>query len=217
MASVSTLEPVTRTVPDRPPTPRLRSLLRDALVYAGVVLLVPLWLPAVLERRLRLGEAVFTGCSEFLSLIPGKPGIFLRRSFYRMTLDRCATDCHIGFGTTISHPDTELHPGVMVGSRCTVGMAVLERDATVGSNVDILSGRHQHGTGRLDMPIQRQAGRFRRVTIGRNAWVGNSAVVMADVGPHCVVGAGSVVAHPLPERAVAAGNPAVVKYTREAS
>jgi acetyltransferase-like isoleucine patch superfamily enzyme len=105
----------------------------------------------------------------------------------------------------------------MDGNRCTVGMAVLEPDATVGSNVDILSGRHQHGTGRLDVPIQRQAGRFRRVTIGRNAWVGNSAVVMADVGPHCVVGAGSVVARPLPERAVAAGNPAVVKYTREAS
>jgi acetyltransferase-like isoleucine patch superfamily enzyme len=217
MSSVGTLEPVARTVPDRPPTPRLRSLTRDALVYAGVGLLAPLWLPALVERRLRLGEAVFTGCSELLSLIPGKPGIFLRRSFYRMTLDCCATDCHIGFGTTISHPDTEIHPGVMIGSRCSVGMAVLERNATVGSNVDILSGRHQHGTGRLDAPIQDQGGRFSRVTIGRNSWVGNSAVVMADIGAGCVIGAGSVVVRAIAARSVAAGNPAVVKRTREAA
>ncbi len=196
--------------------PALRPLLRDALVYAGVVLLVPLWLPAWVERRCRLGEGVFTGCSELLSLVPGKPGVFLRRSFYRMTLDRCATDCHIGFGTTISHPDAEIHAGVMVGSRCTVGKAVLERDATVGSNVDILSGRHQHHFDALDVPIQDQGGRFRRVRIGRNTWVGNSAVVMADVGADCVIGAGSVVVRPIPPRSVAAGNPAVVKRTRAA-
>src|SRR5436190_20536102 len=133
---------------------RPRALVRDALVYAGVVLLAPLWLAARFEKRCRLGENVFTLGAEFLSLIPGKPGIFLRRSFYRMTLDRCATDCHVGFGTTFSHPDAEVHAGVFVGSRCTVGKVVLESDTTVGSNVDILSGRHQHHFDRSDVPIQ---------------------------------------------------------------
>ena len=201
-------------VAGRPPA--LRPLLRDALVYVGVVLLTPLWLPAWVEKRCRLGESLFNLGAEALSLAPGKPGVFLRRSFYRMTLDRCATDCHIGFGTTFSHPDAEVHPGVMVGSRCTVGKVVLERDATVGSNVDILSGRHQHHFGRTDVPIQDQGGRFRRVTIGRNSWVGNSTVIMADVGSDCVVGAGSVVVKPIPPRSVAAGNPAVVKKARAA-
>jgi virginiamycin A acetyltransferase len=201
---------------EAPPQTRLRPRLRDALVYAGVVALAPLWLPAWVEKRFRLGEGVFTACSELLSLVPGKPGIFLRRSFYRMTLDRCATDCHIGFGTTLAHADSEIHAGVMIGNRCTVGTAVFERNATVGSNVDILSGRHQHHFDRYDVPIQDQGGKYRRVTIGRNTWVGNSTVVMADVGEHCVIGAGAVVVKPIPPRSVAVGNPAVVKRTRAA-
>ena len=45
---------------------------------------------------------------------------------------------------------------------------------------------------RLDVPIQSQHVQYTRVRIGRNSWVGNSAVVMADVGADCVVGAGSV-------------------------
>jgi acetyltransferase-like isoleucine patch superfamily enzyme len=214
MSFVDTLDAPAES--ERPSVPRLRSALRDTLVYAGVVLLLPLWLPAWVEKRFRLGEGVFTAGSELLSLVPGKPGIFLRRSFYRMTLDRCATDCHVGFGTTLAHPDTEIHPGVMIGSRCTLGKAVLERDATVGSNVDVLSGRHQHHFDRTDLPIQGQGGCFRRVTIGRNSWVGNSSVVMADVGEHCVIGAGSVVVKPIPARSVAVGNPAAVKKTRAA-
>jgi acetyltransferase-like isoleucine patch superfamily enzyme len=194
----------------------IRPLLRDALVYVGAVLLMPLWVSAWVEHRLRLGENAFVFGAEFLSLIPGKPGVFLRRSFYRMTLDRCATDCHVGFGTTFSHPDAEIHAGVYVGCRCTVGKVVLERDATVGSNVDILSGRHQHQFQRTDRPIQDQGGCFHRVTIGRNSWIGNSAVVMADIGEHSVIGAGSVVVRPIPARSVAVGNPAVVKRTRAA-
>jgi len=201
----------------RSPTDRLRAMVRDALLLVGVVALAPLWLPAWVEKRLGLGENLFTLAAELLSLTPGRPGVYLRRSFYRMTLDRCASDCHIGFGTTFSHADAEVHPGVFVGSRCTVGKVVLERDATVGSNVDILSGRHQHGFACLDEAIQQQGGRFQQVRIGRNSWIGNSSVVMADIGNDCVIGAGSVVVKEIPARAIAAGNPAVVKKWRTTS
>jgi virginiamycin A acetyltransferase len=183
-------------------------------VYTGIVLLAPLWLPAWVERRLRLGEEWFAFGAQLLSLIPGKPGIFARRSFYLMTIDRCATDCHIGFGTTLSHPQAEIHRGVMIGHRCTVGQAVIGRDATIGSNVDILSGRRQHNFDAVGRPIQDQGGAFTQVRIGANCWIGNSAVVMADVGEHCVIGAGSVVVKSIPARAVAVGNPAAVKRTR---
>lgn len=181
------------------------------------MLLAPLWLPALAERRLRLGEGWFRGCAELLSLVPGWPGVCFRRSFYRMTLDRCATDVSLGFGTVLSHPDAELHAGVYVGLRCTIGKVVLERDVTVGSNVDVLSGRRQHDFGRLDVPIQKQAQQYARVRIGRNSWVGNSSVVMADVGPDCVIGAGSVVVKPVPARSVAVGNPAAVIKARTAA
>ena len=190
--------------------------MRYVLLYTGILLLAPLWLLCVAERRLRLGAGWFVGCAELLSLAPGRLGVLARRSFYRMTLDACAADTHVGFGTVLAHPEAELHPGVWIGSRCTVGQVVFEPDVTVGSNVDVLSGRHQHGFERTDVPIQNQGGRFVKLRVGRNSWLGNSSVVMADVGEHCVVGAAAVVVKPLPPRSVAVGNPAAVVKTRAA-
>jgi virginiamycin A acetyltransferase len=192
---------------------RLRSVARDAIVVFGVVALAPLWAVVRLERASG-GEGFFAGCSELLSLAPGRLGVFLRRSFYRMTLDGCATDSHIGFGTTLAHPAVTIGRGVYVGSRCTLGYCVLEDHVTVGSNVDLLSGRRQHGFDDPGVPVQEQGGTFTAVRLGRNCWVGNSAVVMADVGAGAVVGAGSVVVRPVPAGAVAAGNPAAVKRVR---
>ena len=176
----------------------------------------PVWLPAWVERRGSRGEGWFVFGAELVSLVPGKPGIFVRRAYYRMTLDVCATDASIGFGTLFAHPDAEVHAGVYLGSRCTVGKAVLGRDATVGSNVDILSGRRQHHFGKAGVAVQHQGGVFERVRIGENCWVGNSAVVMADVGEQSVIGAGSVVVKPIPSHCVAVGNPAAAIGSRAA-
>jgi acetyltransferase-like isoleucine patch superfamily enzyme len=92
---------------------------------------------------------------------------------------------------------------------------MIEDDVAIGSNVDILSGRHQHGFSDLGRPVRDQGGVFQAIRIGRNAWIGNSAVVMADVGDDCVIGAGSVVVRAIPARSVAAGNPATVKRSRD--
>jgi acetyltransferase-like isoleucine patch superfamily enzyme len=54
------------------------------------------------------------------------------------------------------------------------------------------------------------------VRIGEGAWIGSAAVVMADVGRHSVVGAGSVVTKPIPDGVVAAGVPARVIRQRSA-
>ncbi len=194
---------------------RAKTLARAALVGAAVVLTAPLWVPARLQALLTGGESVFASCSELLSLVPTVPGVWLRRGFYRVCLEACALDCHIGFGTTIAHPRVRVGAGVYVGNRCTLGMVDIEDDVAIGSNVDVLSGRRQHHFGRADVPILDQGGTFRRVRIGRDSWVGNSAVIMADVGAGCVIGAGSVVVRPVPDGSVAAGNPAEVKKRRE--
>ena len=87
----------------------------------------------------------------------------------------------------------------------------IEPDGTaIGSNVDILSGRHQHKVGG-DEPIQYQQGTYIQLQFGRNSWIGNGAVVIADIGEGAVIGAGSVVVHAIPAHSVAVGNPAVVK------
>jgi len=207
---------MTSAVPTTVTVSRLRALARDALVWLGVVLLGPLWLLARLERRSAGYDGWFSGCAELLSLVPGKPGIFLRRSFYRMTLAVCATDCHIGFGTTFARPDAEVHVGVYIGSRCTIGSVILEQDVTIGSNVDLLSGRRQHGFAHADVPVQNQAGRYECVRIGRNSWIGNSSVIMANIGEKSVIGAAAVVVRPIAAGSVAVGNPASVIRSRAA-
>jgi virginiamycin A acetyltransferase len=196
---------------------RLRSLVRDSLVAVATLLVAPLWLLSRFEKWAWGGESLFTTGSELLSLVPGAPGIYLRRGYYLMTLEACATDCHLGFCTTVAHREVRIGRGVYVGSRCTLGSVVLEDHATVGSNVDILSGRHQHGFTDAGRSVQEQSGVFRRVRLGRHCWVGNSSVVMADVGDGCVVGAGTVVVKALPAGAVAVGNPACIKKVRPVS
>ena len=52
---------------------------------------------------------------------------------------------------------------------------------------------------------------FTQVTIGKDCWIGASAIVMADVGAKSTVGAGSIVIHPVPMGVVAVGNPARVR------
>jgi acetyltransferase-like isoleucine patch superfamily enzyme len=53
------------------------------------------------------------------------------------------------------------------------------------------------------------------ITVGQNTWIGDRAIIMADVGKHCVIGAGSLVSKPIPDYAVAVGVPAkVIRFRR---
>ena len=170
-------------------------------------------LPAVLLYRLgslALGpEGAFPGWSQAFSLVPGLTGVYLRRAFYRWILRRCAPDVCLSFGTVFSHPTAEVGRRVYVGPFCSLGAVTLEDDVLLGSHVSITNGAGQHGIERLDIPIREQPGTWPRVTIGRDSWIGDRAVVMADVGRQCVIGAGSVVTRPIPDYAfIAAGVPA---------
>ena len=84
----------------------------------------------------------------------------------------------------------------------------------LGSHVSVANGGGQHGIDRLDVPIREQPGTWPHVTIGRDTWIGDRSIVLADVGHHCVIGAGSVVTKPIPDYAIAVGNPARVTRFR---
>ena len=62
----------------------------------------------------------------------------------------------------------------------------------------------------MDVPVREQPGVFEPITIGEDSWIGERAVVSADVGKHCVVGAGAVVTKPVPDYAIVVGVPAKV-------
>ena len=81
-------------------------------------------------------------------------------------------------------------------------------DTLIGPNVGIYTATHPTD------PAQRLAGKCwsEPITIGRNVWIGGSAVILPGVtiGDGAVVAAGAVVTKDIPENAIAAGNPAKI-------
>jgi len=167
-------------------------------------------------RRLATGDGAFRGSSQFLSLIPGVVGDYLRREFYRMSLLYCSPNCCISFGTILATNQVTMGDYVYVGAYCTVGDVDIEANVLIGSGVHLLSGKSQHGVERLDLPIRLQPHRLERIRIGTDSWIGNAAVVMANIGAHCIVGAGSIVVSEVPDWCIVAGNPARVVRQRTA-
>ncbi|MCA9117501.1 MAG: acyltransferase, partial [Planctomycetaceae bacterium] len=149
-----------------------------------------------------------------VSLLPGLTGAFLRRGFYRSVLPRCGSGVWVGFGAILSHPEICIGHHVYVGPYCALGQVTLEDDVLVGSHVSIANGGRQHGIARLDIPVREQPGEFPRVTVGRDSWIGDRAVILTNVGRHCVIGAGAVVTKSVPDYAIVAGNPARIIGSR---
>ena len=182
----------------------IKSLANALAVAAMLPAGAAYWLAAAVIGRQR----AFPGWSQGMSLLPGLCGAYLRRAFYRLVLPRCGNGSVISFGTIFSHPTAQLGSNVYVGPFGCLGDVTLEDDVLVGSHVSITNGSRQHGIDRLDLPVREQSGQWPRVTIGRDTWIGDRAIVMASVGAHCVVGAGAVVTRPLPDFAIAVGSPA---------
>jgi acetyltransferase-like isoleucine patch superfamily enzyme len=193
------------------PAKRFLKGLANAAATAYVLPVVALyWLSA----RFSSANAAFPGFSQLFSLLPGVTGIYLRRAFYRLVLPHCGPDVCVCFGTVFSHPTATLGERVYVGIGCMLGDVTLENDVLLGSHVSIINGRRQHGVQRLDVPIREQPGEYPRVVVGEDCWIGDRAIVTANVGRHAVVGAGAVVTKAVPEFAIVAGNPARVIGSR---
>jgi virginiamycin A acetyltransferase len=178
--------------------------------YVFLVLAFPFYAYYRLEAFIFGKEKAFQGASQFFSLFPGMAGMYFRRAFYILALESCSRDCYIGFGTTFSHPQAELGKHVYIGADCTIGNVSLGNYATLGSNVDIINGGKQHGTADINKPLQEQPGEYPKIYIGEDAWIGNGALVMANVGKKAIIGAGSTVVKAIEDYAVAVGNPAAV-------
>jgi len=166
-------------------------------------------------RRLILGPGrALEGSTQALALCPGLVGDYLRRAFLGRVLAQCDRSATVQFGTILSQPGARLEANVYVGPRCHLGLVHLERDVLLAAGVHVPSGAATHGTSDLGRPIRDQQGQRTLVRIGEGTWVGSGAIVMANVGRHCIVGAGAVVTRPLADYVVAAGVPARVIRTR---
>ncbi len=152
--------------------------------------------------------------SQCVSLLPGIPGIYLRREFYKVVLGLPSKGFVIGFGTIFAQRGTEVGNDVYIGPFCNVGLSKIEDQVLLGSNVDIVSGKHTHFFDRIDVPIKDQGGVLKKIRIGKGAWLGNKAVVLESIGDGTIVGAGSVVTSEQGPFLIVAGNPAKVIRSR---
>lgn len=185
----------------------LRRLVKAALFAAAALIISPLALVSWIEKHLLRSEWVFTGCAQLLALMPGWPGTRLRGAFYWAALDSCSWETDIGFGTLFTHRHARLAPQVSTGNYCVLGHVNIGPDTRLASRVSIPSGKRQHldEAGALSAITQ-----FDTVSIGEGCWVGEGAIVLADVGARSIVGAGAVVSRSIPSGSLAGGNPAAV-------
>jgi acetyltransferase-like isoleucine patch superfamily enzyme len=123
-------------------------------------------------------------------------------------LTYCSDQCVIGFGTLFSSPECKIGENVYIGPNCAIGRVIIENDVLIGNNVHLLSGKRQHDYMDSLRPIRLQSGIYETITVKEDSWIGNGAIILAEVGRKCVVGAGSVVTRPVQDYSVVAGNPA---------
>nr|WIE93730.1 sugar O-acetyltransferase [Mesorhizobium sp. WSM4875] len=102
-----------------------------------------------------------------------------------------------------------LGEGAFLNAGCTIldtAPVKIGRRTLLGPNVQIYCAEHhREAAGRLaGLEIAKS------VTIGDNAWIGGSAVILAGVsiGEGAIVGAGAVVTRDVPANATVVGNPA---------
>jgi acetyltransferase-like isoleucine patch superfamily enzyme len=185
----------------------MRRMLKALAFVLSVILTSPLIVLSWLESKLSRGEILFILGSHSLAVVPGFIGSALRGAFYSGTLERCSWETHIGFGTLFTHRGVEVGPRVSTGAYCVIGHARIGSDVMIGSRVSIPSGKRQHldEEGRLA-----EVNRFDTVSIGGQSWIGEGAIILADIGSGCIVSAGAVVIKAVPGGCLVGGNPAKV-------
>ncbi|HYN08810.1 MAG TPA: acyltransferase [Vicinamibacterales bacterium] len=193
----------------------MRSAAKALAHGLATIVVLPGLLSFAIRRAFLGANRALEGSTQALSLIPGLPGDYLRRAFLARTLAHCDRSATIQFGTIFSQAGARIDANVYVGPKCHLGLVHLERDVLLAAGVHVPSGAATHGIADLDRPIREQPGAKTLVRIGEGTWVGSAAVVLADVGRHCVIGAGAVVTTPLPDYVIAAGVPARVIRSRE--
>jgi virginiamycin A acetyltransferase len=194
----------------------LKTLLKSAVNALAWLLAAPVAYPVRWLAPLDPRDALFAMGSQMVSLLPGLPGVYVRRAYYRVTLGLSSTGFVVEFGTLFAQRGTEIGSGCYIGPFCNIGLSAIGNDVLLGSGVHVVSGGRVHHFDDPDQPIRDQGGELVQVRIGDGTWVGNAAIVMADVGERCVVGAGSLVNKPVPPGKVVAGNPARVLRDRDA-
>ncbi len=134
----------------------------------------------------------------------------------KLMLEKCGENVNIErkatFSTRVSLGDfSGIGINAKISGKCTIGKCVM-----MGPNCTIHTTNHKFSD--LDKPMMEQGfAPEQEVIIGDDVWIGSNVIILpgVNIGSHSVIGAGSVVTKDVPEYAIVAGNPAVIKKYRK--
>ena len=187
----------------------MKKIIKITLNFISQILILPLAFFCKLEELAlpKNSELIFNTCAHIVAMLPGIPGGFLRRAFYNLTLDECSLHCHIGFGTIFSHRSIVVKEHVYIGSYALIGSAHLGEYSLIGSRVSIINNKALHTLGDNGRWTPFSAEIVARISVSKNVWVGEGAIIAADIGEGSMVGAGSVVTTNIKSNVLVVGNP----------
>lgn len=184
-------------------------------IYNNSIVLIGKSIGKIAKKRLNKGKLHFPFFSETVSGIPYAFGWKIRHAIYSVLLEKIGTDVVLHHRVVIDDPRTSIGNDVWVSVGSYIDYAVIEDHVLIGPHAVILSGGRHHNIDRLDIPIKMQGNPPKQaITIGRGAWIGANAVIMADIGHDAIVGAGAVVTKPVEPFAIVGGNPAKLIRSR---
>ncbi len=194
----------------------MKNIIKNIIYGLFCILVSPISISFIIIASLGRKDSAVAGYSQFLSLFPGQIGNYIRKSALASILVKCHKESVISFGVLFSQYQTEIHSGAYLGPNCNIGKCIIEKNCLLGSNVHIMSGKKQHDFSDQETPIKDQGGIFESITIGEDTWIGNGALVMANIGKKCIIGSGSVVTEDIDDFSIVAGNPAKIIKKRNA-
>jgi acetyltransferase-like isoleucine patch superfamily enzyme len=150
----------------------------------------------------------FSFFAQLVALLPGYPGVCVRRVFYSGTIAKCSWECELGFGVLISARTAIVEKSAYVGSYALLGDVYLCEGCLIGSRASLLSKGQMHERNQLGQWSTPSVVQIEQLKIGSYSWLGEACVILADVGEGAMVAAGSVVAANVPPHIMVAGNPA---------
>jgi galactoside O-acetyltransferase len=184
-----------------------------------------------------------TWLEAFVSHVPGRIGIYLRRAYYSLLMD-CGGNLVLGTCVSITgFRNIKLGNNVSImkrsslhaeGAKLTIGDNVsintnscvvasdggsieIGNDVLIAQNVVLRASDHEHLS--VSMPIRYQGHTGGRIIIGSGVWICANCVITRDVsiGEHSIVAAGAVVTNDVEPYSVVGGIPAKMIRMRQAN
>lgn len=163
-----------------------------------------------------LYEVIFKKLPPSSSLIFGKMYKGLRATTARGFIQHCGKNVNIEHGAQISS-SLKIGDNSGVGIDCVCGGPLsIGNDVMMGPECVVFARNHEFAD--VEKPMREQGYKESpECVIGDDVWIGRRVMIMPGVhiGSHAILAAGAVVTKDVPEWAIVAGNPAVVKKYRK--